>query len=64
MSLVGIAENICSEVVLSGEENTRQKGGDAGIWNFGGAVGVSSKRFWHFWLQGVAVATRDWDEDD
>ena len=31
MSLVGIADNICSEVVLSGEENTRQKGGDAGI---------------------------------
>ena len=30
MSLVGLAHNICSKVVLSGEQNTRRKGRDAG----------------------------------
>ena len=65
MSLVGLAHNICSKVVLSVQENTRRKGRDAGnAWNFGWPVGVSSKKMWHSGLKGVAVADSDWGEDD
>ena len=32
--------------------------------NFGGAVGEISKKNCHFGLKGVAMADRDWDEDD
>ena len=40
MSLVCLAESIWPEVVLSGEENTWQKGGDAvNVCNFGGTLG-------------------------
>ena len=40
------------------------KGGDADVWNFGGAVGELKKKFWHFGLNGVAVAGSDWDVDN
>ena len=64
-SLIGLAINIRSEVDLKVEENNWKKGGDAGnVWNSGGADGVSSKKFWHFELKGVAVADSYWDEDD
>ena len=66
ISLVGSVDGIWSEAVLNGEENTWCKGDDAGnVWNFGGAVGESSKKkYWHFGLKNVAVADSDWDEDD
>ena len=64
MCLVGLADNIWSEVVLSSEENTWRKGGDADVWNFGAAVEKLSKKFWHFGLKGVAVADSDWHKDD
>ena len=39
MSLVGVADVIWSEVVLSNEEKSWQKGGDAvNVYDFGGAV--------------------------
>ena len=39
ISLVGLAVGICSEVVLSDEEKSWQKGGDAvKVCDFGGAV--------------------------
>ena len=63
MSLVGSVDDIWSEVVLSGKENTWGTGGDAGnVWNFGGAVGNLSEKFLHFGLKGVATAESDWDE--
>ena len=41
------------------------KGGDAvNVWDLGRAVGELKKKFWHFGLKGVAVADRDYDEDD
>ena len=50
---------------MSGEENTWWKGGNAvNVCNFGEAVGELSKKFWHFWFKGVAVADSDWNEDD
>ena len=40
MSFVGLANGICSEVVLSDEEKSWRKGGDAvNVCDFGGAVG-------------------------
>ena len=40
MSLVDLVDDIWSEFILSGEEKTWQKGGDAGnVCKFGGAVG-------------------------
>ena len=65
ISLVGLLDDIWSEVVLSGEENTWRKSGDTGyVWNFSGAVIDLSKEFWHFGLKDVAVADSDWNEDD
>ena len=65
MRLVGLVATIWSEVVLSGEENTWWKSGDAGnVWNFSGAVGELSKKFWHLGLKNVAMNDSDWDEDD
>ena len=57
MSLIGLADGIWSEVVLSDEEKSWWKGGDAvNVCDFGGAVGELSKSFWRFELKGVAVA--------
>ena len=65
MSSIGLANGLWSEVILSGEENTLWKGGDAvNVWNFGGAARESSQKFWHFGLKGVVVADSDWDEND
>ena len=65
MSVVGLADDIWSEVVLSDEERSWRKGGDAvNICDFGGAVGELCKVIWCFGLKGVAVANSDWDEDD
>ena len=64
MCLVGLADNIWSEVVLSSEENTWRKGGDADVWNFGAAVEKLSKKNGHFGLKGVAVADSDWHKND
>ena len=65
MNLVGLADGIWSEYILSGKETTWQKVGDAvNVSNFGGAIGELRKEFWHFWLKGVAVGGSDWDEDD
>ena len=47
MSLVGLAEDIQSEVVLSHEEKSWRKGGDAvNVCDFGGAVGELWKIIW------------------
>ena len=44
MSLVGLADDIWSEVVLNDEEKSCRKGGDAvHVCDFGGAVGLSCK---------------------
>ena len=52
MSLVGLADGIWSEVVLSGEEKSWWKGGDSvNVCDFGGAVGQLSKNFWRFGLK-------------
>ena len=65
MSLVGIAEDIWSEVVLSDEEKSWRKAGDAvNVCDFGGAVGKLCKVIWRFGLKAVAVAESDWDEND
>ena len=68
MSLVGLADGIWSEVVLSDEEKEvvlSDKGGDAvNVCDFGGAVRELWKIIWCFGLKGVAVADSDWDEDD
>ena len=65
MSLVGLADDIWSEVVLSDEEKSWRKGGDAvNVCDFGGAVEELWKIIWCFGLKGVAVADSDWDEDD
>ena len=65
MSLVGLADGICLEVVLSDGEKSWWKGGDAvNVCDFGGAVGELSKKVWRFGLKGLAVADSDWDEDD
>ena len=65
MSLVGLADGIWSELVLSGKEKSWRKGCDAvNACNFGGAVGESSQRFRYFGLKCVAMADSDWDEDD
>ena len=45
MSLVGLADDIWSEVVLSDEEKSWRKGGDAvNVCDFGGAVGDLCKK--------------------
>ena len=65
MSLVGLVDNTWSEVALSSEEKTWQKGGDAGnVCDSGGAVRKLSKKMWDFGLKGVVGADSDWDEDD
>ena len=65
MSLVGWAEDIWLEVVLSGEEKSWWKGGDAvNVCDFGEAVGELYKIIWSFGLKGVAVADSNWDGDD
>ena len=65
MSLVGLADDIWSEVVLSDEEKSWRKGGDAvNVCDFGGAVEELWKIIWCFVLKGVAVADSDWEEDD
>ena len=44
MSLIGFADEIWSEVVLSDEEKSQQKGGDAAnVCDLGGAVGELRK---------------------
>ena len=64
MSLVGVADGVWSEVVLSGEENTWQKGGDTvNVCNFGGAVGELNFDI-SGWMKGVAMVDSDWDEDN
>ena len=46
MNLVGLADGIWSEYILSGKETTWQKVGDAvNVSNFGGAIGELSKEF-------------------
>ena len=65
MSLVGLADDIWSEVVLSDEEKSWWKGGYAvNACDFGGAVREFCKIIWRFGLKGVAVADSDWGEDD
>ena len=65
MSLVGLADEIWSEVVLSDGEKPLQNGGDAvNVCDFGGAVRELWKIIWYFRLKGVVVADSDWDEDD
>ena len=64
-SLVGLLDGIWSEAVLSGEEKSWRKDGDAvNVCNFDGAVRELSVKFWHFRLKGVAVADSDWDENN
>ena len=62
MNLLGLVDDRWSEVALSGKENTWLKGGN--IWSFFGAVEKLSKIVWHLGLKSVAVAERNWDEDD
>ena len=65
MSLVGLADDTWSKVVLSDEEKSWWKGGDAvNVCDFGGAVRELWKIIWYFRLKGVVVADSDWDEDD
>ena len=65
MSLIDLSNGIWSDVVLSDEEKSWWKRGDAvNVCDFGGAVRELSKNFWRFGLEGVAVAESDWDEDD
>ena len=60
MSLVGLADGIWSEVVLSDEEKSWRKGGDAvNVCDFGGAVGELWKIILCFGLKDVAVADSD-----
>ena len=64
MSLVGLADEIWSEVVLSDGEKSWRKGSDAiNVCDFGEAIREFSKIIWCFWLKGVAVTDGDWDED-
>ena len=65
MSLVGLADGILSEVVLSADEKSWRAGGDAvNVCNFDEAIGKLTKKNWHFGLKGVSVADSDWDEED
>ena len=65
MSLIGLADGIWSEVVLSDEEKSWWKGDDGvNVCDFGGAVRELGKKFWRFWLKCVALADSDWVEDD
>ena len=65
MSLVGLADGIWSEVVLSDEEKSWWKGGYAvNVCDFGGTVREFCKIIWRFGLKGVAVADSDWGKDD
>ena len=60
MSLVGLADDIWSEVVLCDEEKSWQKDGDAvNVCDFGGAVGELWKIILCFGLKDVAVADSD-----
>ena len=60
MSLVGLADDIWSEVVLSDEEESWRKGGDAvNVCDFGGAVGELWKIIRCFGFKGVTVADSD-----
>ena len=64
MSLVGLADGICSEVVLSDKEKSWWKGGDAvNVSDIGEAIRELSKIIWCFGLNSVVVATNDWDKD-
>ena len=52
ISLVGLADGIWSEVVLTDEEESRWKGGDAfNVSDFGGAVRIMWNNF-RFWVEG------------
>ena len=65
MSLVGLTDDIWSEVVLSDDEKSWRKVGDAvNVCDFGGAVRELWKIILCFGLKGVAVTDSDWDEDD
>ena len=67
MSLLGLADDIWSEVVLSEMRKNlgEWKGGNAvNVCDFGGAVRELWKIIWCFELNGVAVADSDWDEND
>ena len=67
MSLLGLADEIWSEVVLSEMRKNlgEWKGGNAvNVCDFGGAVRELWKIIWYFGLKGVVVADSDWDEDD
>ena len=65
MSLVGLADDMWSEVVLTDEEKSWRKGGDAvNVCDFGGAVGELCKISWCFGLEDVVVPDSDWNEDD
>ena len=47
MSLVDSLDDMWSEVVKSGKENTWGRSGDSGnVWNFGGTVRELSKKFY------------------
>ena len=60
MSIVGLADDIWSEVVLSDEEKSWRKGGDAvNVCDFGGAVGELWKIILCFGLKDGAVADSD-----
>ena len=53
MSLVGLVNDIWLKVVLSGEENTWRKGGDAdNVWKFGGAVKRIKQKILKFRVEG------------
>ena len=65
MSLFRLADGAWSGVVLSDEEKSWRKGGDAiNVCDFGGALGESCKIIWCFGLKGVAVADINWVEYD
>ena len=64
MSFTGSVDDMWSEDVLSNEESTCSKGGNAGnVWNFGGADEESNKTFLHFGLRGIAVTNSDCDKN-
>ena len=65
MNLVGLADDIWSEDVLSDEEISRRNCGDAvNVCDFGEAVRELCKIIWYFGLTGISVADSDWNEDD
>ena len=53
LSLVGSVDDIWSEVVLTSEESTWDKGaGACNVWNFGGVVEEASKNILAFQVEG------------